>query len=529
MQKIFIGSNNYSKISDWKFYLGEKYKIFTPKDLKIKLYVQESDLSLVGNATKKAKDWAKASGMVTISDDAGFFIKELRDAPGVITKRWLEVNNYTDDKVLNFVRKLKNKQCIYKSAIAVASPVGLVYSFLHQVKGKLVAKHTNGNKFDNEYSLGKYFRQLGNKKYWSEMSCQERKRIDSEVVNKTELLIRKILVYERIIEDIAKKPQKITLGFPTSKPDQLALDVFTYALPLQPNNCGLHTNKKGHKNPFKIHEVKSITSLGGFLGDQNVDGYLNSGATESNIVSLWIAREMFKKAHYDSSKIVLFKTKLTHYSIVKATGILGLTNNVDIALNKKYAMSLTSLKTRLTKSLKQKKCVIIVATAGYNIVGTTDDIKGINSFIESLDDNLKEKIFLHIDTATLGFISPFLDNKCKFFKYRNVRSIALDGHKTGLIPYPCGIFLIRKGLVNNIKSYVEYLGTDDQTLSGSRPGASASALWAMLEGIGFDGYKDKAKICIDNKNYLIKKLKKIFPKITIIDSPTSNIPGIHFG
>jgi inosine/xanthosine triphosphate pyrophosphatase family protein len=57
--------------------LGEKYDVISPYDLGIDLEVEENDYSLIENSTNKALAWAKKSGLVTLSEDSGFFIKKL--------------------------------------------------------------------------------------------------------------------------------------------------------------------------------------------------------------------------------------------------------------------------------------------------------------------------------------------------------------------------------------------------------------------------------------------------------------------
>lgn len=527
MNKIFIGSSNKSKISDWKTYLGRDFKVLSPYDLKINFNIPESRDSLENNAILKALFWAKQSGLITLSEDSGFFIQGQENILGVNTKRWLKDNAIDDTNIAGFIKDLPNKKCYLKTAIAIANPEGVTHLFTHTVNGRLSSNYFSKNNNDSDYSLGKYFIENSRRKTWADMTEEERRLSDIAIIEQTKKYISKLIVYEEIRKEINNRPKKILLGFPTVKPDKLALDIFNYASSFQPNNCGFHTNKRGHKNPFKIHEIKAIKVISKFLGGNNEDGYINSGATESNLMGIWLAREEFKKNGEDPKNIVIFKTILTHYSVDKSINILNIEDVRNIKVNKNFTMDLHSFRKELNKTLKEGKSVIVIATAGYNVVGTIDNIKKINEIVNL--SKKKGKIFIHVDAATLGFVSPFVDINSKYLRYENVKSVALDGHKLGLLPYPCGIFIVRKGLTRYISQKVEYLGSHDQTIIGSRTGASASALYAMVTKFGLEEYRKTAKKCLETKKYFITELKQSIKNIHIITSPFSIIFGVSFG
>ena len=86
-QKLFIGSTNKGKIADYKLYFKD-IDIMSASVLDIFIEVSENITSLQENSAKKAVEWAKASNVITIADDTGFFIPALGGKPGVSVKRW---------------------------------------------------------------------------------------------------------------------------------------------------------------------------------------------------------------------------------------------------------------------------------------------------------------------------------------------------------------------------------------------------------------------------------------------------------
>lgn len=70
-QKIFIGSKNKGKISDWKRYFVN-LDILDPYMIDEFIEVSESSDSIFENAKKKSLEWGSLTDVITVSDDTGF-------------------------------------------------------------------------------------------------------------------------------------------------------------------------------------------------------------------------------------------------------------------------------------------------------------------------------------------------------------------------------------------------------------------------------------------------------------------------
>jgi len=301
------------------------------------------------------------------------------------------------------------------------------------------------------------------------------------------------------------------LGYPASTPLKIATESFKKFIKINSNNIGTHTrleSESGFKGTQEL-EREALTMIANLFNcNTEFDGYISSGGTEGNIMGIWILRNMINIEY--NSKACFLKSPLTHYSLTKAFNLLNIDDFETIDINNNFGIDLKKLETKIRSlNIKGYKNFIIICTLGYSVTGSIDLIEEINFLVNILKEELKINIFIHVDASFGGFIYPFLTRNKIGFNLENVMTIALDAHKTGLVPYPCGVFLCRKNLQKFIETDVDYIRSHyDDTLIGSRCGAAAAALWSAIMSQGKHGYFKIYSDCIKNKNYLIKKLKK---------------------
>jgi glutamate/tyrosine decarboxylase-like PLP-dependent enzyme len=99
-------------------------------------------------------------------------------------------------------------------------------------------------------------------------------------------------------------------------------------------------------------------------------------------------------------------------------------------------------------------------------------------------------------------------------------------------PYGTGIFLIRKGLMQYVKtSEAQYVPGTDHTLCGSRSGANAIAVWMILHNYGSEGWKAKIQSLVDRTTDVCCQLQDLGiryyrnPHINIIAINAEDIPA----
>ncbi len=255
----------------------------------------------------------------------------------------------------------------------------------------------------------------------------------------------------------------------------------------------------------KSLEEEAIREIGKLLSNPEAAGYITSGGTEGNIVALWIARKLLKRKN-------VVAPSSAHYSVIKACDLQQL-EFTYAALDETYRASVDSIMENVNK-----KTLAIVATAGTTTLGLVDPIKEIAEIARDFG------CFFHVDASFGGFVLPFIQGAPPWdFSVDSVSSITADPHKMGLAPIPAGSILFReKSWLEAIKSDAPYLNKSSSTLLGTRSGASAAAVWALLNSLGYEGYQKIIKRCMDLTRKLADGIQRI-DGLDLVVEPELNI------
>lgn len=307
---------------------------------------------------------------------------------------------------------------------------------------------------------------------------------------------------------------------------------FLNTLVKNPNHIGCHT--MGNSEPFfsgtqkierELIEICSVDILG--AEPESCDGYVASGGTEANIQAIWIYRNYFMREHKaEKEQIAIICSADAHYSMYKAADLLGL----DIELIPISELSRQIEKDEICKvleGLKQggKKYIIAVANMMTTMFGSVDDPDLLAECLSALDFEFK----IHVDGAYGGFLHPFMCDENKLgFSNPVVSSVTLDAHKLVQAPYGTGIFLVRKGFMKYVYTKeAQYVKGLDATLSGSRSGANAVAVWMILSTYGPHGWYEKNQMLMMRTNWVCEKLDDL--GVAYYRNPTANIITIKSG
>ncbi|MCK5678615.1 MAG: aspartate aminotransferase family protein, partial [Flavobacteriaceae bacterium] len=112
------------------------------------------------------------------------------------------------------------------------------------------------------------------------------------------------------------------------------------------------------------------------------------------------------------------------------------------------------------------------------------------------------------------------------FSNPKISSITIDAHKMLQSPYGTGVYLCRKGLIENVLTKeAEYVEGMDLTLCGSRSGANAIAVYMILFTYGPYGWYEKISILMMRTNWFCKQLDQL--NIKYFREENMNIVTIH--
>ena len=358
--------------------------------------------------------------------------------------------------------------------------------------------------------------------YWKKTTQQERK----ERITKA-------------LESNISFSKDISLGFPASKLDgkvfyddapflKEAPTLQTYVA--NPNNIGCHTfgsSESVFSGTQEIErEVLNVVAVDIFKATPNeFDGYIAPGGTEANIQAIWVFRnEFMHKFDAKLDEIAILASEDTHYSIPKASNLLQIDwLKIPVGFENREIDTIALDSIISEAKNKGKKYFIAISNLGTTMFGSVDNPEVYISALE----NQQVTYRLHIDGAYGGFVYPF-SNRDSVINFSNpkISSITIDAHKMLQAPYGTGIYICRKGLIeNSLTKEAEYVEGMDLTLCGSRSGANAVAIWMILFTYGGHGWFEKVSVLQMRTQFLCQELDKL--NIKYFREPFMNIVTIH--
>jgi glutamate/tyrosine decarboxylase-like PLP-dependent enzyme len=169
-----------------------------------------------------------------------------------------------------------------------------------------------------------------------------------------------------------------------------------------------------------------------------------------------------------------------------------------------------------------KKYFLTVSNMGTTMFGSVDNPDDYIAVFEKHSLHYK----LHIDGAYGGFVYPFSHQQSVInFSNPKISSITIDAHKMLQAPYGTGVFICRKGYIENVLTKeAEYVEGMDLTLCGSRSGANAVAVWMILFTYGPNGWFEKVSVLQMRTRFLCNQLDALH--IPYFREPFMNIVTI---
>jgi|Deesub1362A_J573_1020465.scaffolds.fasta_scaffold00164_56 glutamate/tyrosine decarboxylase-like PLP-dependent enzyme len=251
-------------------------------------------------------------------------------------------------------------------------------------------------------------------------------------------------------------------------------------------------------------------------GGDEVAGNFTYGGTESIMLTVKAARDLFRKEKNRTPEIVLPST--AHPAFYKSAEFLGLkVIRVDVD-PETFKASVESINEVLSDRI-----AMIVGSAPNYPFGVMDDIKGLS------DLAVDQKLWLHVD-ACMGFVLPFFRKLGESippfdFSVEGVSSISVDLHKYGYTPRGASVILYRSTdlRINHIfvmASWPGYPLVNTAVLS-TRSAGTLAASWATLHYLGEEGYLKLSEKILKAKKRLLRGLPGI--GFRILGKPESSL------
>ncbi len=138
-QELFFGTNNANKLTEIQHILGENFDILSYKDFP-PFDVEETEITMEGNAALKAKGFFEFTGLPCFSDDSGLEVAALGGEPGVYSARYAgEPSNSANNiaKLLQNIQGKSNRNAQFRTVIAYFDGKEMLF-FEGIIKGQLI-------------------------------------------------------------------------------------------------------------------------------------------------------------------------------------------------------------------------------------------------------------------------------------------------------------------------------------------------------------------------------------------------------
>jgi XTP/dITP diphosphohydrolase len=154
-----IASTNRGKINEFRQLLPSTIELFTPFDIDV-AFPPETGETFAENATVKAIEAAKQTGMMAIADDSGLEVDALGGRPGVRSARYAgepASDERNRQKLLDALSGVssEDRKARFRCVVALASPAGTISMAEGVCDGMIAqsARGTNGFGYDPIFLL----------------------------------------------------------------------------------------------------------------------------------------------------------------------------------------------------------------------------------------------------------------------------------------------------------------------------------------------------------------------------------------
>lgn len=206
------------------------------------------------------------------------------------------------------------------------------------------------------------------------------------------------------------------------------------------------------------------------------DGVFTSGATQSNLMGLLLARDFYARTTlgWSVGRLGLppaaqgwrvLCSPLAHFSVAQSCALLGLGDEaiLDVGCDVAGRMGPRLLRDRIEDSLRRgEQPVAVVLTAG------TTDLGSIDPLPEATAVAREYGLWIHVDAAAGGSLLLSERHRALLRGVEMADSVAIDFHKLLFQPISCGLFLVRDAASFELmRRHAEYLNPVSDELDGT--------------------------------------------------------------
>ncbi|WP_460955488.1 pyridoxal phosphate-dependent decarboxylase family protein [Parasphingorhabdus pacifica] len=282
--------------------------------------------------------------------------------------------------------------------------------------------------------------------------------------------------------------------------------------------------------------LRAFASLIGFDPAEST-GSITSGATESNLTGILLAREHALRDDSGgaypaavgmrrAARMRIFCSAEAHFSVARAAGVLGIGEDavIKVPVDSQHRMDPVELRKSIERTRENGEIPgAVVATAGTTDLGVIDPLPEIADITEDAG------MWMHVDAA-YGGGALFSERLAPLLRGMDrADTVALDMHKLGWQPVAAGVLLARRSeSFEPLERRVAYLNTEDDESAGyqsllgrslrttRRPDALKMAV--TLRGLGKSGLGELVDRCHDLARHAASKISA-HPRLELYQDP----------
>src|SRR6266851_10526480 len=143
MRALLLATTNRHKVGEFRAIFSDlPFQLLSLQDVHLNLDVEETGTTFHENAELKALAYARASGLLSLSDDSGLEIDALNGAPGVYSARFAGTETSYAERFRIILEQLREfpigqRTARFRCAITIAEPSGYYQTVQGTLEGEI--------------------------------------------------------------------------------------------------------------------------------------------------------------------------------------------------------------------------------------------------------------------------------------------------------------------------------------------------------------------------------------------------------
>ncbi len=235
-------------------------------------------------------------------------------------------------------------------------------------------------------------------------------------------------------------------------------------------------------------------------------GNMTSGGTESILLAVKTCRDEARSQGVDTAGAEIVAPQSVHPAFDKAAHFLGLAvRRVPVAAD--YRADVEAMADAIGP-----RTLMLVGSAPCFPYGLIDPIEALSELALARD------VWLHVDACVGGYFAPFarmngVDVPPFDFELPGVRSMSADLHKYGYVAKGASTVFHRTEAQwqHQLFAFDDWPagGMVTPTVAGTRPGGAIASAWAVMNHLGVEGYREKARLVVAARQKLMAGIDAI--------------------